>query len=120
MTVRSASGTPEYVFTRDTTPEDVYTGNRTDSCNTETSTLNNPRDSITSVTSLEASELEDIARRNSAVVKLPPLSRERGTSHGKTEREGSDDSVTSARKVNVDMKRSPMPGRNRRVGDFAS
>ena len=62
-------------------------------------------------------------RRSSAGVKLPPLSREREASREQREnlaREGSGDSVTSARKVDVDVKRSLLPSRNQRVGDISN
>lgn len=78
----------------------------------------NQRDSVASVTSLETSQTEGNPRRSSAV-RLPPLSRDKGGAHSEmSSREGSGDSVTSARKVNVDV--TPTIGRTRRVGDIYS
>lgn len=80
------------------------------------------RDSVTSVTSLETSQVENSIQRSS-VVRLPPLPHDRTTPRGHpgtTEREGSGDSVTSSRKVNVDVSRSPGFARNHRVGDVTS
>ena len=106
--VRCASETKEDVFA----PDSPTTYNRTSS--------GNQRSSVTSVTSLEASQVEGSARRSSAM-RLPPLSH--ASSHmysGTYDRESSGESVTSAGKVTVDVKRSPGVGRNRRVGDIAS
>ena len=102
--VRCASETKEDVFTQDSPT--TYNG----------TSSGNQRSSVTSVTSLE----EGSARRSSAM-RLPPLSH--ASSHmysGTYDRESSGESVTSAGKVTVDVKRSPGVGRNRRVGDMAS
>ena len=122
VTVRSASGSDDSPFQEDPPPEYAITQNRTDSSVAQ-ATNRYPRDSITSVTSLETSQQENPVRRSSAGVKLPPLSREREASRQQSEnlaREGSGDSVTSARKVDVDVKRSPLPSRNQRVGDISN
>ena len=63
-------------------------------------------------------------RRGSAF-RLPPLPHDKATSRSQqpwSDREGSGDSVTSARKVNVDVGRSPgLGGRiTTRVGDMPS
>lgn len=122
VTVRSASGSDDSPFQEDPPPEYAITQNRADSSVAQ-ATNRYPRDSITSVTSLETSQQENPVRRSSAGVKLPPLSREREASREQREnlaREGSGDSVTSARKVDVDVKRSPLPSRNQRVGDISN
>lgn len=82
------------------------------------------RASVTSVTSLEASQ-DEVQLRKGSAFRLPPISQEKGTSRtsqAMCDREGSEDSVTSARKVNVDMGRSPRLGgrTTTRVGDMPS
>lgn len=76
-----------------------------------------PRDSVTSVSSLESS------MRKGSGMRLPPLSHERTSSNataGSYNRESSGESVTSARKVNVDVKPSPGLVRTHRIGDIES
>jgi len=82
------------------------------------------RNSVSSVTSLESS-LDEASARKGLAFRLPPLPRERKTSPpnpAMSDREGSGDSVTSARKVDVDVGRSPrLGGRvNTRIGDISS
>lgn len=82
------------------------------------------RASVTSVTSLETSQ-DEVPPHRASAFRLPPISHEKGTSRtsqAMTDREGSEDSVTSARKVNVDMERSPRLGGRitTRVGDMPS
>ena len=119
---RLYSGSDDSPFQEDPPPEYAITQNPTDSSVAQ-ATNRYPRDSITSVTSLETSQQENPVRRSSAGVKLPPLSREREATREQREnlaREGSGDSVTSARKVDVDVKPSPLPSRNQRVGDISN
>lgn len=88
----------------------------------EAASQSQPRDSITSVTSLDTSTTEG-SLRNSAGMRLPPLQRD-GTkpsvNSGGYDRESSGESVTSTCKVAVDVRRSPAIGRYSKVGDVAS
>lgn len=81
-----------------------------------------PRDSVTSVTSLETS-MNDSSARKSAGMRLPPLPLDRTPTNAHSEgyeRESSGESVTSTRKVTVNVKRSPGIGRTAKVGDVIS
>ncbi|KAK2564725.1 Uncharacterized protein P5673_011405 [Acropora cervicornis] len=81
-----------------------------------------PRDSVTSVTSLETS-MNDSSARKSAGMRLPPLPLDRTPTNahsGGYERGSSGESVTSTRKVTVNVKRSPGIGRTAKVGDVIS
>ena len=111
--VRCASNSPESATK---VPRD-----RLDSVNSHS---DKQRNSVTSVTSLESS-LDEASARKGLAFRLPPLSRERKTSATNppmSNREGSGDSVTSARKVDVDVGRSPRVGGriNTRVSDISS
>ena len=102
--VRCASETKEDVFVPDS----------------PRTTSGHQRSSVTSVSSLETSQAEGAARMSSGM-RLPPLSHALPhTNSGTYDRESSGESVTSAGKVTVDVKRSPGVGRNRRVGDITS
>lgn len=83
---------------------------RTDSTN---STIDKQRRSVSSVASLETNFNTEGARKGSGV-RLPPLSHEKGgptwVNPPSSERLGSGDSVTSTRKVDVDVGRSPRIG----------
>lgn len=111
--VRCASNSPE-----------TATKVSRDRLDSSTSPSNKQRNSVTSVTSLESS-LDEATARKGLAFRLPPLSQEKRTSvtnPPKTDREGSGDSVTSARKVDVDVGRSPRIGGrvNTRIGDISS
>ena len=113
MKVRCASNSPE--------SSTKASRDRLDSTNSHS---DKQRNSVTSVTSLESS-LDESSARKGLAFRLPPLSHDRKTSATnppKTDREGSGDSVTSARKVDVDVGRSPrIAGRiNTRIGDISS
>ena len=113
VNVRCASNSPESAT--------KVARERLDSCNSQS---DKQRNSVTSVTSLESS-LDEASARKGLAFRLPPLSHERktpATNPPMGVREGSGDSVTSARKVDVDVGRSPRPGGriNTRVGDISS
>ncbi|KAJ7372184.1 hypothetical protein OS493_020613 [Desmophyllum pertusum] len=113
VNVRCASNSPD-------AQQKLVSRDRTDTSNST------QRSSVTSVTSLETSPVaEEPAVRRGSAFRLPPLSHDKGTSRTSpqmNDREGSEDSVTSARKVNVDVGRSPRPGGRivTRVGDMPS
>ncbi|XP_078376863.1 uncharacterized protein LOC144660159 [Oculina patagonica] len=114
VNVRCASNSPD-------TQTKVVSRDRTDSTNSRN---DRQRASVTSVTSLETSQDEVPPRRGSAI-RLPPIAADKTTSRSnppRSDREGSGDSVTSARKVNVDVGRSPRLGGRitTRVGDMPS
>ena len=95
-----------------------------DRLNSTNSSNGKQRNSVTSVTSLESS-LDEASARKGLAFRLPPLSHEIKTSATNppvSEREGSGDSVTSARKVDVDVERSPRIGGriNTKIGDISS
>ena len=114
VNVRCASNSPESTT--------KVSRDRLDSSNSPSD--KQQRNSVTSVTSLESS-LDEATARKGLAFRLPPLSHEKRTSvttPPKTDREGSGDSVTSARKVDVDVGKSPRIGGriNTRVGDISS
>lgn len=112
MRVRCANDSPD---THDK-PRD-----RTDSTN---STIDKQRRSVSSVASSETNFTTEGARKGSGV-RLPPLSHEKGgrswVNPPSSERLGSGDSVTSTRKVDVDVGRSPRTGGRvtAKVGDLS-
>lgn len=111
--VRCASNSPE--------SSQKVSADRLDSSN---SPSDKQRNSVSSVTSLESS-LDESSARKGLAFRLPPLSHERKTPAANppaSKREGSGDSVTSARKVDVDVTRSPRLGGqiNTRIGDISS
>ena len=65
----------------------------------------------------------DSSARNSAGMRLPPLEHDcakPNVNSGASDRGSSGESVTSAGKVSVDLKRSPAMGRFSKVADVAS
>ena len=81
----------------------------------------NQRDSVSSITSVDNPDASEL--RRTSVVRLPPLSHEKGSSlfsAGERTREGSGNSVTSARKVNVDVPKSHKLGSRGKVRDVPS